>query len=402
MANQIINPFTKICRYDSISRRVNTAIIGNIGGTLFDTDKEAKARFYKSKIGRKNKEIISELVSELYTFINRLLSEYSNPESYWFRISFVMEIDNEKGNILTKPLFDVDLFKHMGQISGKQSDDSKKNINVLLLDIGKTKLSKHIHASLMLVKNNVPIVNYAVYKEHHKIPEKIRGIVETEQSYIVIDDTPFSIKYELVDNIIYYYIMDGKIKKSFNDEKEVFGFILSKLDNDPEISSGGTAFQYSEGEVKKLEDTVRELSVDANYGREITNKLIDELNKDFEEFDELREKLLARIRMRKVYRERRDKLIRSYMGLKDDFIKRRIDFYSASEMMHVFDEKHEEGALSDDVWGTAKFRHTKILHRTGGLIIDIHTEMRNKIMPEFNFLNEKIFKKKSKAKVKKK
>lgn len=394
MAKLILTPFTKISTYDNLSRNSNTTILGSIGYTISE-DKKVRDEFYKSKIGRKNIQIISELVSELYTFINRNLSKYSDPESYWFRVYYTIEVNDSNGEIINKPSFDVDLYKHVGKIAGRSSLEESNNVRVILADLATPKLAKYFNFGIRLVKNNVPLVDYDTYKKYHEIPQKYRDVINDERSYIITNEKIYEIKYSVVDNIITYHVDKNEESISLNDQMDVFNFILSEIELDPEIMTHSTVFKYSDEEIRGMEKNVKEnysITIDDEYKNDIeTIMIIDDMIKKIEP---IMEKLNARKRMKKDYRDSLEKVIKRYVNIKSNFDEYRISFFSHKELLSDLSSKFDAGLISNDDYTSHKLKSLNNINRAKVELSNINNIMIREIDPKFKELERLIFKKK--------
>jgi len=75
-----------------------------------------------------------ELVSEVYSFVNKIISAHSNPEDYWFRLWVRIEVNEKSGEILGHPNFDIDIFKYIGKIGGKYSEINEDVPKLILVE----------------------------------------------------------------------------------------------------------------------------------------------------------------------------------------------------------------------------------------------------------------------------
>jgi len=97
----VLEPYTKISSFDGIGYAAQRSLIGAVGGYLYpdEKDKEKKSIFYASPIGRRNKQKVAQLVSEVYSYLNSIISEHADPRQYYFRLIVRMEINSKTGEI---------------------------------------------------------------------------------------------------------------------------------------------------------------------------------------------------------------------------------------------------------------------------------------------------------------
>ncbi len=392
MAKLILTPYTKISTYDNLSRNANTTILGNIGYTISD-EKKIRDEFYKSKIGRKNIEILSELISELYTFINRNLAKYSDPESYWFRAYFTIVIDDANGEILSKPIFDVDLYKHVGKISGRSSSEKSSEVDIILADLAKAKLAKYFNSGIRLVKENVPLINYNSFNKYHEVPSEYRDLINEEHSYIIINKKIHQIKYDIKDNIINYFIDRENKIIYLNNQMDIFNFILSEIKMEPEIISHSTVFKYSDTEIKNMEKEVKSkysIEVEEDYQRDSDTILL--IEKMYNDIIPLREKLINRKKIKKDYKEELKELEKRCKTTLSTYEEHRINFYSHKELLKDMTKKLEGGAITNDEYSTHKLKSLNNINKSIIEINKINNIFITDIIPNYNELFKKVYK----------
>ena len=131
----VLEPFTKITSFDGIAYAASRAIIGAIGCYLYpnNEDKPERSKFYSSPTGRKNKQKVTELVSEIYSYLNAIIAEYADPSQYYFRLWTQVEINRKNGEIIGHPFFDLDVFRYVGKVGGRHAETDGYALKVVFV-----------------------------------------------------------------------------------------------------------------------------------------------------------------------------------------------------------------------------------------------------------------------------
>jgi hypothetical protein len=98
----VIEPKSRIASFETLGYHTTRAANGAIAGALFGKDKEKSLEFFKSRTSRKNKEFLSLLTSEIYSYLNSVMPDTADPADYFFRIWLRLEIERKTGEIVTK------------------------------------------------------------------------------------------------------------------------------------------------------------------------------------------------------------------------------------------------------------------------------------------------------------
>ena len=101
----ILEPRTTITTFEGIQWALERAVGGAIAAMLFGKNKEAKQSFYGSPTNRRNKEVLVELASQLYSYLNGTISEFADVKEYAFRVWAQVEANRKSGTIIGEPLF---------------------------------------------------------------------------------------------------------------------------------------------------------------------------------------------------------------------------------------------------------------------------------------------------------
>lgn len=229
------------------------AVNGAIAGTLFGKDKEKKAIFYKSKANRKNKQVLSQLTSEVYSYLNSVISDFADPEDYFFRLWVRIEIDRKTGEIISEPLFEIDVFKYTGKLGGKYVEVGDYYLDVVFVGREGTHITPFFVKGINRVAKDTKLVKLKSFDSYKLAPKEIQKKITPDAPFLVIDGEPIEIKLTIDEerNVLIPLIERENKKINLENQNLVENFILREIKMKPEIRKSGTVFQLVDQELKK-------------------------------------------------------------------------------------------------------------------------------------------------------
>lgn len=255
-----IEPYTKITGFDGLGFAAQKSLIGAIGGNLYPNDKdlEKKKKFYISPIGRRNKQKVAQLVSEVYAYLNSIISEHADPRQYYFRLYVRMAIDSRTGEIFGDLYFDIDVFRHIGKIGGKPTDSQGYTLKVVFIGKESASVSTVFIKGISEVAKNTGMIDFKPYESYLAAPKEVRDKINREFPYLIVGDDVYAIKIK-VDNAskITAFVEDDSKIIEFNAVEDVALFILKKIPIKPQIIGSETAFEPVDQEITRFSAEIR-------------------------------------------------------------------------------------------------------------------------------------------------
>jgi hypothetical protein len=266
----ILEPITPIISFEAISHRTYKSVSGAVGHYRYPSDKEYEAKkkaFYNSAIGRKNKQKISEVISEIYAYLNTRISEYADPADYYFRLSLNLEVNKETAEIFGNPSFDIDVFRHIGKIGGKHSSIGNYSMKVILVDKEKSPLSPIFKKGINKAKQETGLIEFTMYDSYSKAPNEIKEKITKDSHYLIVDEEAYKIEPEIDSKKDVFYRIEEKGNTiEFRSENDMFNYILKKVKIIPKIISSETGLTLVDKEIigisKGLEKAETEPKID--------------------------------------------------------------------------------------------------------------------------------------------
>jgi len=267
----ILEPITAIISFEAISHRTYKSVSGTVGHYRYPSDKEYEAKkktFYNSAIGRKNKQKISEVISEIYAYLNTRISEHADPADYYFRLSLKLEVNKETAEIVGNPSFDIDVFRHIGKIGGKHSSVGNYLMKVVLVDKEKSPLSPIFKKGTNKAKQETGLMEFTMYESYLRAPEEIKEKITKDSYYLIVDEEMYKIEPDIDSKTrdVFYKIKDRGNTIEFRSENDVFNYILKKVKIIPKIVGSETGLTLVDKEImgisKELEKGKTEPKID--------------------------------------------------------------------------------------------------------------------------------------------
>ncbi len=267
----VLEPNTQITHFEGIQWAIQKVVTGAIAGLLFGDNADQKKSFYKSPTSRRNKEILLQLASQIYSYLDGIISEFANIDDYRFRVTTRVTVDRNDGGIVGDPVFGVDIYKHFGSVSAK-GVESKEHIDVAF--VGKTGdqfVTPALNKALTRAVREFSSVRLTPYKDQNTAPSSLRSRIVDKSPTLFIGKRAYAVKLKIdPEGANFIFIKDGAKEFAVKDEKDLVVFLSKKSGLRPEILGQGTAFESSgkmEREVRSISDRI--LKNADNKSREI-------------------------------------------------------------------------------------------------------------------------------------
>jgi hypothetical protein len=265
----VVEPFTAIVSFDAISHRTYIALSGAIGHYVYPKKEEYdanKTKFFASPVGRRNKQKISELVSEIYAYLNANISEHADPRDYYFRLWVRLEVDRRTGEILSHPHFDIDVFRYLGKIGGKYSDVGKYSMKVAFVGKERFPVSSVFIKGVSKAKQQTGVIDFKIYETYYRAPDEIREKISKDSAYLIIDEEVHKIKPKIDSDTgeVFSFIKENSHVTEFKSEEDVLLYIVKKVKIRPQIIGSETGLNPQvDKEIQTISPRLTEKVVDS-------------------------------------------------------------------------------------------------------------------------------------------
>jgi len=383
----VIEPRSRIASFDTLGYYTTMAVNGAIAGALFGKDKEKKSTFYKSKTNLKNKQILSQLTSEVYSYLNSVISDYADPGDYYFRLWVRVEIDRKSGAIVSEPLFEIDMFKYTGKLGGKYVEVGSYYLDVVFVGREGTLITPFIVKGINQVANITKLVRFKPYDSYNLAPKEIKSKITPDSAFIVIDGEPIQINLILDEkkNIVVPYVQRGHKKINLENQETVENFILSEIKMKPEIRKSGTAFQLVDDELKKIQEKIQRDSKESEEPDLLENL---KLNAALDNMLSL----LDKVDISKLSADQnnlRENYLKQLERMKDKYTKLSSEWEGLRKEVETTKKDMEEGEITYEQFSTVRVRRYKALKSVEQQLIEFQEELKRDFMPDFqNFLTK--------------
>jgi hypothetical protein len=378
-----LEPITAIISFDAISHRTYITVSGAIGHYKYPNEADYsknKSAFFKSAIGRRNKQKISEVISEIYAYLNTRISPHADTSDYYFRIFLRLEVNKETAEIIGTPSFDIDVFRHIGKIGGKHSKVGKYVMNVVIVDKSKMVLSPIFKKGVNKAKGEAGgLIDFTIYESYLQAPTEIKERVTKDSYYILIDNEEFKIEPAIDPKTqdIFYRIKEETKVFEFRSEGDVERYILKKLKISPKIIGAETGLAIAvDNEIreisKELETTDNEQKIDliAQLGIE---QILTEL---FSKLD----KFKARAKSEKW--KRKERLRTNLDDAQKQFTSLKVDYEVHESELAQCKQEYDKREISEDSYHTLRVRTLKAIGLIKSNLIQLQKDLKEKISKE--------------------
>jgi hypothetical protein len=253
----ILEPNTHIVHFQGIQWEIQKVVMGAIGGLLFGDDVPQKKAFYKSQTGRRNKEVLLQLASQVYSYLDGTISEFADIDDYVFRVLTSVMVNKVDGSIIGDPVFDVQIYKQFGTVSAKGTE-AKEPVGVAF--VGKAEdqfVSPAMNKVLLSAAREFKLVKLTSFKDARSAPTSLRSKVTDNRPTLIVGENAFPVGLKSdKDGTNYISIEDGDKEFPVRGVKDAVVFLSKKSGLRPEILSGATAFES----VSEVEEEIRLIS----------------------------------------------------------------------------------------------------------------------------------------------
>jgi hypothetical protein len=381
----VIEPRSRIASFDTLGYYTTMAVTGAIAGALFGKDKEKSASFYKSKANLKNKQILAQLTSEVYSYLNSVISDFADPEDYYFRLWVRVEIDRKNGAIVSEPLFEIEMFKYTGKLGGKYVEVGDYCLDVVFIGREGTLITPFFVKGINHVANTTKLVGFKSYDSYKLAPKENQEKITPDSPFMIIDGEPVEVKLALDEkkNIVVPFIQRGHKRINLENQEAVENFILSEIKMKPEIRKSGTAFQLVDDELKKIQDRIQHDSKEAIEPDLLENlkldSVLDNLKSQLDKTDP--HKLSA------DQKNLRENYLKQLEKMKDKYTKMSREWEGLRKEMEDTKKDMEEGEITYEQFSTIRVRRSKALKSVEQQLIEFQEELKRDFLPHLqNFL----------------
>lgn len=378
-----LEPITAIISFDAISYRTFISVSGTIGHYRYPNDSDYnknKSAFYKSVVGRRNKQKISEVISEIYAYLNTRISPHADTSDYFFRISFKLEVAKESAEILGTPAFDIDVYRYIGKIGGKHSNVGKYVMSVIIIDREKMPLSPIFKKGISKAKAQAEgLIEFTVYQTYSAAPTDVKARVSKDSYYLLIDKDEYKIEpaIDQKTNDIIYTIKEEGNTKEFRSEDEITQFILKKLKISPKIIGSETGLTSSID--KEINEISKEIETQNN---EQKTDLIAQLGIEqiltilFNKLDG------TKTRGKSDRAKQKERLKAKLDDLKREFTSSKVEYEVNESELVQCKEEYERQQLTEEAYRIRRVRTLKAMGLIKSKLIEMQQTLKEKITPE--------------------
>lgn len=380
----ILEPRTSIASFDAISYRTYIAVSGAVGHYRYPSKKEYQARkeaFFNSVVGRKNKQKISEVISEIYAYLNTKISEHADPSDYYFRLWLKVEVNKETAQIIGNPSFDIDVFRHIGRIGGKHSNVGDYLMNVILIDKKSSPLSPIFKKGIKKAKQEAGVIEFIMYDSYLKAPKEVRAKTTKGTWNLIIDEDVYQIEPEIDSKKNIFYIIKERSKtEEFRSEDDVFNYILKKLKITPKIFGSETGLTLVDKEIRGISEelekaeTVPKVDLMIQLGIEQTiAKLLEKL-----------EGFKARANSEKA--KTKDRYRADLEEIQKDYTSLKVDYEVHESELARCEEEYKKQAMTEEDYSAFRFKTLRAMGYIKTKLIDVQKTLKKKCSKEIDEL----------------
>lgn len=378
----VLEPRSRIASFDAIGFRTIQAVNGAIAASLFGKDREKKGIFYKSKASRKNKQILAKLTSEIYSYLNGVISEFADPEDYFFRLWVRVEIDKKTGEIIGRPLFDIDMFKYVSKLGGKYVEVGDYALEVVFIGKEGTLISPFFIKGIRKVASDTKLIRFRHYDSYSVCPEEIKQQIMPDSPYLIVGNKQLRIELEIdkEDTKIIPYVKKENKQLELVDQSAVHNLILREIALRPEIRKAGIFFQSVDEELKKIEKRLGQHATDEEEPDLPESLRIEQI------LEELKQKLQSvnTEKLSDLQKKAFDKQGQKIESQKAKYLRLSSEWKALRDDISNMKKDLDAGEVEYEQFRVLKIRRSKALRNTGQELIEFQEDLKSKIIPEFN------------------
>lgn len=376
----VIEPRSRIASFDTLGYYTTMAINGAIAGALFGKDKERSSAFFKSKANLKNKQVSSKLTSEVYSYLNAVISDFADPEDYFFRLWVRLEIDKSTGSIVGEPTFEIDLFKYAGKLGGKYVETGDYALDVVFVGKEGTYIEPMFLKGIKQVSNATGLIKFRSYNSYKHATKEIQEKITEDSPFLIIDSKPIEVKFRIDEKkrIPIPFVEKGGKDFDLVGQESIENLILSEVKMKPEIRKSGTAFQLVDQELKKIHKRIELDSTETKEPDLLKSLRLDVILEGFETG-------LGKIEKGKLTKERQnlyDNFNKQLNKLKDRYNHMSREWETLRAEIEETKQDMQGGEITYEEFGTIRVRRSKALKNVELQLIEFQEELKRDFMPQ--------------------
>lgn len=378
-ANKVLlEPNTKIMRFDNIQWEVQRVVSGAILGLLYgdQSTKEQRESFYKSEVSRSNKQKLVEMSSQVYSYLDGTISEFADIDDYVFRVMIRITVDKRDGRIIAEPLFDVEIFKRFGKVSAK-GIESGEELPVIFIGNQKDELvSPKIKKFLTQASREFRALKLTSFDDSSSAPGKIRSKTIGQFPTIIVEKNAYAVKLK-TDGTNLMYIEDKGKEVLVEEPNDLVVFLTKKSGLQPEILGSGTSFaspsktneeitniskaiQKSTSKDEKALDLIKSMKLDKLLDS-ITTSLASIKNTTGETGPDL------------------EKLQKDIEIIKKDYVKLKVEYEVNIEGLANLEEKYGKRRLTFEQYSVERWKVMDSVGLSREALVDLQTKIKGQL-----------------------
>jgi hypothetical protein len=375
----VLEPFTKIMRFEKIAYEVQKVVMGGIAGFLYGDNKDQRDAFYKSSAATKNRTALLQLASQIHSYLDGTVSEFADIDDYVFRVLTRVRINTTDGRIIGDPSFEVDIFKHFGKVGAKGKQMKESLPVTLLYGTSDEVVWPKINKLLTRAVHEFQAIEYLPYKDALSAPAEMRAKAAKTPT-LAIKEITFPVKLKIEeDGTNYFYIEDEGKEFRVEDDKDLVVFLTKKSGLRPEILGDATVFES----VDKLEKEIRQISgriSEDSIVRPGEIDLIESLGIDsaIQSLDTS----LAPLRKKEHSVEKAEELAsieKDVTSLQKDYKTTKVEYEVASEELENLEKKLAKHQITSDHYSVERWKAQTNKYTAKNQLVELQTIVKGEL-----------------------
>jgi hypothetical protein len=383
---------TRIVSLGTLDYRAGQSINAAIADAIAGKDEEKKKAYWKSRMSIENKRRISQFTSEVYAYLNPIISEFGEPDDYYFRLWLRVEIDRETGELVNVLHFDVDMFKYIGKVGGKLADDESYCMKVYFVGNKDTPVYTFFVEILRKVASEISVVSFKPFNSLRMVPPEMRKGLSEHSNYLIVEKDVFEIKMRTDGTSISYFAEVAGKETNLSTKNLLESFIMQKIGLKPEIGKKAISFQPVDSELKKIRTKIEDEATEIDEPDFLKSLGIDE------ELSAVKSELVS-VDIGKVGDDESQKikrLIKRTDRTQEKYTQLSVEYESIIEDMKNIEKDCNNGKISYEQFDVFRMRKSVALRANRIELIKLKASIAESILQE-----EKVLIEETKGKAKK-
>lgn len=382
----ILRPRTVISSFDGLSWALQRAVGGAIANIVYGPDR--RSEYYKSAVNRENRAILEDLSSQVYSYLNSAITEDDDIREYGFRVWTRVEVDRNTGKILGRPTFEAEIYKKIGEISGKPQEASGYALPVTFVGKkGDHFITPFLIRALKEVQGRIPYIQTAIFSQHAEAPKELRTNLDPEKVYLIIGKQMYVVDtgFDEASKQPYAFICDDKKEIPFQTVEDVSRFLFSKIELEPRIYLSDTIFWEVDKFIESIKDKVSKTGSDekVNILKElIIEKLIEDLREELEKID--------RESLSETHKSVYDKIKQSFDNLIKEFNAKKSLYEAELDIVASLDKDMDRGETPYETIVVQRRKSFRNLRELESDLVTIQVKLKKQIETELRSLKKGI------------